>query len=44
MIEGFFEEMTRQMLSGIRISSKRELIDRIYKYFEEVNEIPVVYG
>ena len=22
---------------------KQELIDRIYKYFDEVNEVPVVY-
>ena len=43
MIEGFFGKMTRQMLRGIRVATKRELIDRIYKYFYEVNEIPVVY-
>lgn len=43
MIEGFFGKMTRQMLRGIRVSSKQELIDRIYKYFDEVNEIPIVY-
>ena len=43
MIEGFFGKMTRQMLRGIRVSSKQELTDRIYKYFDEVNEIPVVY-
>lgn len=43
MIEGFFGKMTRQMLKGIRVSSKQELIDRIHKYFDEVNEVPVVY-
>ena len=43
MIEGFFGKMTRQMLKEIRVSSKQELIDRIYKYFDEVNEAPVVY-
>ena len=43
MIEGFFGKMTRQMLRGIRVSTKQELIDRIYKYFDEVNEVPVVY-
>lgn len=43
MIEGFFGKMTRQMLRGIRVSSKQELINRIYKYFDEVNEVPVVY-
>jgi transposase len=43
MIEGFFGKMTRQMLRGIRVASKQELVDRIYMYFEEVNETPVVY-
>lgn len=43
MIEGFFGKMTRQMLRGIRVASKQELIDRIYMYFEEVNETPIVY-
>lgn len=43
MIEGFFGKMTRQMLKGIRVSTKQELVDRIYKYFDEVNEVPVVY-
>ena len=43
MIEGFFGKMTRQMLKGIRVSSKQELVDRIYRYFDEVNETPVVY-
>ena len=31
------------MLRGIRVSTKQELVDRIYKYFDEVNETPVVY-
>jgi transposase len=43
MIEGFFSKMTRQMLRGIRVKSKTELSDRIYLYFEEVNEEPVVH-
>jgi transposase len=43
MIEGFFSKMTRQMLKGIRVSSKEELAERMYKYFDEVNEIPVVF-
>lgn len=43
MIEGFFGKMTCQMLRGIRVSSKEELVERIYKYFDEVNETPVVY-
>ena len=43
MIEGFFGKMTNQMLRGIRVQSKEELADRIYKYFAEVNATPVVY-
>jgi len=43
MIEGFFSKMTRQMLTGIRVSSKDELKERIYRYFEEINSVPVPY-
>ena len=43
MVEGFLGKMTRQMLRGIRVESKEELKERIYKYFEEVNREPVVY-
>ena len=43
MIESFFSQMTKQMLRGIRVKSKQELADRIYQYFEEVNQEPVVY-
>lgn len=43
LVEGFFSKMTRQMLRGIRVSSKEELEERIYRYFEEVNAEPVVY-
>jgi len=43
MVEGFFSKMTRQMLRGIRVSSKEELTERIYTYFNEINQTPVVY-
>lgn len=43
MIESFFSKMTRQMLHGIRVNSKQELEERIYRYFDEVNREPVVY-
>ncbi|MBR3561698.1 MAG: hypothetical protein IKN81_09300, partial [Oscillospiraceae bacterium] len=33
----------KQMLRGIRVRSKQELADRIYRYFEEVNAEPVVF-
>ena len=42
-VEGIFSKMTRQMLKGIRVKTKDELVERIYKYFEEANEEPVVY-
>ena len=43
LVEGFFSKMTKQMLKGIRVKSKKELEDRIYKYFEEINADPVVF-
>lgn len=43
LVEGFFSKMTKQMLKGIRVKSKEELKDRIYKYFDEINEEPVVF-
>lgn len=43
MVEGFFSKMTRQMLTGIRVKSKEELKERILKYFEEINAVPVPY-
>ena len=43
MVEGFFSKMTRQMLRGIRVKSKEELTNRIYRYFVEINEVPIVF-
>ncbi len=43
MIESFFSKMTKQMLRGIRVKSKEELVKRIYLYFDEINQEPVVY-
>lgn len=43
LVEGFFSKMTKQMLKGIRVNAKDELVNRIYKYFDEINEDPVVY-
>lgn len=43
LIESFFGKMTRQFLRGIRVDSKQELVERIYKYCDEVNAKPVVY-
>ena len=43
LVEGFFSKMTKQMLRGIRVKSKEELVERIYLYFDEVNAEPVVF-
>ncbi len=43
LVEGFFSKMTKQMLNGIRVSGKEELAGRIYKYFDEINQVPVPY-
>lgn len=43
LVEGFFSKLTRQSLKGIRVKTKEELIERIYRYFDEVNEEPIVY-
>ena len=43
MVESFFSKMTRQMLRGIRVKSKEELTNRIYRYFAEINEEPIVF-
>ena len=43
IIECFFSKMTRSFLRGIRVSSKKELKERILKYFDELNQMPVVF-
>ena len=43
LVEGFFSKMTKQVLKGIRVQTKDELVSRIYKYFEEINADPIVY-
>ena len=43
LVEGLFSRMTRQMLRGIRVSSKDEPEGRILRYFREVNAELVVY-
>lgn len=43
LIEGVFGKMTSQFLRGIRVGTKEELVERIYKYIAEVNECPVVH-
>jgi len=43
LVESFFSKMARAFLRGIRVKSKEELVERIYKYMDEVNAAPVVY-
>ncbi len=43
LVKGFFSKMTKQMLNGIRVSDKDELAERMYKYFDDVNQVPVPY-
>jgi len=39
----FFSKLARSLLRHIRVQSKEELIERIYKVIEEMNEFPVVF-
>ena len=43
MIEMFFSKITRSFLRHIRVDSKEELIERIYKGIEEINQEPVIF-
>ena len=43
MIEMFFSKITRSLLRHMRVDSKEELIERIYKGIEEINKEPVVF-
>jgi transposase len=43
LVESFFGKLARVCLKGIRVSSKAELVQRIYRYIQEVNLAPVVY-
>jgi transposase len=43
MIEMFFSKVARGFLRHIRVNTKEELIQRIYKGIEEINQEPVVF-
>ena len=43
LIENQFSKMTRTMLRGIHVASKQEPIDRVHRYFEEINADPVAF-
>ncbi len=43
MIEVLFSKMARSFLRHIRVQSKEELIERIHRWIEQMNEEPVVF-
>lgn len=43
LIEVFFSKITRVMLRGLRVDSLDELKTRLEQYFEEINQIPVIF-
>jgi transposase len=43
LIEVFFSKIARSFLRYIRVQSKAELVERIYKGIEEINQEPVVF-
>jgi transposase len=43
MIEMFFSKIARGFLRNIRVKTKEELIQRIYKGIEEINQEPVIF-
>ena len=43
LIEVFFSKLTRSLLRGIRVGSKSELVRRIERYLDFVNERPAVF-
>ena len=42
LVEGLFSRTARQMLRGLRVSSKDEPEERILRYFREADAEPVV--
>lgn len=43
LIENFFSKISRSFLRHIRVESKEELVERIYKGIEEINQEPVIF-
>jgi len=44
LIEVFFSKMARSLLRHIRVDSKQELVERIYRGIEELNKEPVIFS
>jgi transposase len=43
IIETFFSKATRSFLRALRVKSKSELKERILKYIDELNQMPVIF-
>ena len=43
MVEIFFSKMARSFLRSLRVQSKDELVERLYRYIKEINESPVIF-
>ena len=43
LVEGFFSNLTRQIFREIRVTDIEERFERLYKYFAEINDSPIVY-
>ncbi|MBM4295068.1 MAG: IS630 family transposase [Deltaproteobacteria bacterium] len=43
LIESFFGKMAKTLLRGMRVTSKEELKERILKWFDEINQTPVIF-
>ena len=43
LIETFFSKMARSFLRHIRVDTKEELVERIYRGIEQANEEPVIF-
>lgn len=43
LIESFFSKLAKQSLRGLRVTSKKELVDHLNKWLDQVNADPVVY-
>ena len=43
MVEILFSKMARSFLRSLRVASKQELIERLYKYIDEINQSPVIF-
>jgi transposase len=43
MIEMFFSKISRSFLRHIRVNTKDELVERIYRGISQINEEPVIF-